>query len=154
MAQVEVTIDSLRHGVPRDLWSVILKEKVAEKYPPTERFLPIWISPSQADIIAGELQERPGKSTTPSAFLSSINAAHSEIKCVVIHLDGDTFYAKLLFRHEPFEVGCLIGIALALAYRAGAPILVDETTWEKAALTVHWVWPWGAADAVLLRFSE
>ena len=143
MAQVEVIIDSIRHGVPRNIWIVVLKEKRADRY------LPIQVSEAQADILAGELQERPDKSTAPSLFLGNITVAESDIKCITIRQDDDTFYANLVFRDKPFEVRCPIGIALALAYRVEAPILVDEATWQKAALTVNWDWPWGVADAVL-----
>ncbi len=145
MAQVEVTIDAVRRGMPTNVWVVILKEKGADRY------LPIWVSQSQADILTGEPLERPDKSTDPDLFLGSIKAADSDIKCVRIHLENDTFYAKLLLSHhdEPYEVRCPIGVALALAARTKTPILVDKTTWEKTALTVNRDWIWGAADAVI-----
>jgi len=150
MSQVEVTIDSVRHGAPWDQWTVILRMKATEKSPLKEQELPIWVSPSQAYILAGELQGRLDKSTAPRQLLTNINAAESDIRGVTIHLDNNTFYAKLLLTGE---VKCPIGIALALAHRIGAPILVDESTWEKAALTVNRDWPWGVADAVL-RMAE
>jgi hypothetical protein len=31
MAQIEVTIDSVRHGMPTNVWVVILKEKGADR---------------------------------------------------------------------------------------------------------------------------
>ncbi len=146
--QIEVTIDAIRHGVPRNIWIVVLKEKAAD------RFLPIQVSEAQADILTGELQERPDKSVEPDQFLAKSGAAGSDIEGVSIHLENDTFYAKLLL--EPYEVGCPIGVALALAARTKTPILVDETTWEKTALTVNWDWSWGRADSVIkaARCSE
>ena len=147
MAQVEVTIDSVRHGVPRNTWIVVLKEKVAEQFPPTSRQLPIQIGEAQADILTGELRELPDKSVAPNQFLANIGATEADIEGVRIHLENDTFYAKLLL--EPCEVKSPIGVALALAARTKTPILVEETTWEKTALTVNWDWPWGVADAVL-----
>lgn len=45
MAQVEMIIDSVRRKSLSDEWVVILKAKGAERY------LPIYVGPSQADII-------------------------------------------------------------------------------------------------------
>ncbi len=117
MVQVEVTIDSVRRGMPTNVWAVILKEKGADRY------LPIWVSQSQADILTGELQERPDKSIDPDRFLANIAAA-ADIKCVGIYLGNDAFYAKLLLSHhnEPYEVRCPISVALALATRTKTPI--------------------------------
>jgi bifunctional DNase/RNase len=139
MVPVAVTIDAVRYGETRDVWALILKERVAEQYPSIESYLPIWIRRPQADIIQGELQQRPDKSTAPDVFLTNINATESEIECVTIHLEGETFYARLQLSHrdEVRQVKCPIGVAVALAYEAEAPIFVDEATWDKAALTVH-----------------
>jgi len=132
MAQVETTIDSIRVTTASPERIIILKQKGAERY------LPIWVSSSQADILAAQLQGRPDKSTDPDLFLANINASDSNIKCVTIHLENDTFYAKvLLSQHdEPYEVKCPIGIALTLGYGSGAPILVDEALFDKAGLTL------------------
>jgi bifunctional DNase/RNase len=150
MAQVAVTIDAVRRGTLRDAWALILKERVAEEYPAIERYLPIWISPPQADIIIGELLQRPDKSTTPDVFSASINATEFEIECVTIHLGGETFYAWLQLCHydEVREVKCPIAVAVALASRTGASILVNEATWDKAALTVNRDWTLGVGDLV------
>jgi hypothetical protein len=132
MAQVETTIDSVRVTTASPERTIILKQKGAERY------LPFWVSSSQADILATELQGRPDKSRDPDLFLANINAADSDIKCVTIHLENNTFYAKLLLSHrdEPYEVRCPIGIALTLAYRAEALILVDEVLFGKVGLTL------------------
>lgn len=132
MAQVETTIDSIRVTTASPERTIILKQKGAERY------LPFWVSSSQADILATELQGRPDKSTDPDLFLANINAADSDIKCVTIHLENDTFYAKvLLSQHdEPYEAKCPIGIALTLGYRIGAPILVDEALFNKVGVTL------------------
>jgi len=132
MAQVETTIDSIRVTTASPERTIILKQKGAECY------LPFWASSYQADILAAQLQGRPDKSIDPDLFLANINASDSNIKCVTIHLENDTFYAKLLLsRHdEPYEVKCPIGIALTLAYRAEAPILVDEALFNKVGVTL------------------
>jgi hypothetical protein len=132
MAQVETTIDSVRVTTASPERTIILKQKGAERY------LPFWVSSTQADILATELQGRPDKSTDPDLFLANINAADSDIKCVTIHLENNTFYAKILFsrRDKPYEAKCPIGIALTLAYRAEAPILVDEALFNKVGVTL------------------
>jgi len=130
MAQVETTIDSIRVGAFSPERTIILREKGPENY------LPFWVSPSQADILADQLQGRPDKSVDPDLFLANINAADSDIKGVTIHLENNTFYAKLLLsRHdEPNEVRCPTGIALTLACRVEAPILVEEALFKKAGV--------------------
>jgi len=130
MAQVETTIDSVRVTAASPERTIILKQKGAECY------LPFWVSSSQADILATELQGRPDKSTDPDLFLANINAADSDIKCVTIYLENCTFYAKILFPHhdKPYEVKCPMGIALALACRVEAPILVDAALFNEAGV--------------------
>ena len=132
MAQVETTIDSIRVGAFSPERTIILREKGPENY------LPLWVNPSQADILADQLQGRPDKSVDPDLFLANINAADSDIKCVTIHLENNTFYAKILFsrRDKPYEAKCPIGIALTLAYKAEAPILVDEALFNKVGVTL------------------
>jgi hypothetical protein len=132
MAQVETTIDSIRVTTASPERIIILKQKGAERY------LPIWVSSSQADILAAQLQGRSAESTAPNVFLANINSADSDIKCVTIRMENDTFYAKLLLyqQDKSEEVKCPIGIALALAYRAGAPILADEALFDKAGVTL------------------
>lgn len=132
MAQVETAIDSVRVTTASPERTIILKQKGAEHY------LPIWVSQSQADILATWLQGRPDKAIDPDLFLANINAADSDIRCVTIHLENDTFYAKLLLyqQDKPDEVKCPIGMALTLAFRAGAPILVDEVLFGQVGLTL------------------
>ena len=131
MAQVETEIDSIRVATVSPERTIILKQKGADYY------LPFWVSSSQADILAAQLQGRPDKSIDPDLFLANINAADSDIKCVTIHLENNTFLAKVLLSHrdKPYEVRCPIGIALDMACRAEAPILVDEALFDKAGVT-------------------
>jgi bifunctional DNase/RNase len=150
MVQVAVTIDVVRHAGLRDVWALILREKRPEEYSAVGCYLPIWTSPPQADIIIGELLERPDKSGAPDVFLAGINTTESAVKSATIHLEGETFYPKLQFSHygEIQEVECPIGVAVALAFRARASILVDEPTWDKDALTINREWRIGAGKLV------
>jgi len=129
MAQVETIIDSIRVGAVSPERAIILQQKGADRY------LPFWISSSQADILADQLQGRPDKSVDPDLFLANINAADSDIKYVTIRLENNICAKILLSRHDrPCEVKCPVGIALALACRANAPILVDEGLFDKAGV--------------------
>jgi len=61
MAWVEMTIDSVRRNLMSDSWTVILKERNAERY------LPICVGLAQADIIKSELVG-PTKRAQPPIF--------------------------------------------------------------------------------------
>ncbi len=130
MAQIEMIIDSVRVAAVSPERTIILQQKGADHY------LPFWVSPSQADILAAQLQGRPDKSVAPDLFLDNIKTSDADIKYATIHLENNTFYAKvLLSRHgRPHEIECPIGIALALACRADAPIVVDEAVFDKAGV--------------------
>ena len=53
MAQVETTIDSIRVAAVSSERAIILQQKGVDHY------LPFWVSPSQADILAAQLQGLP-----------------------------------------------------------------------------------------------
>jgi bifunctional DNase/RNase len=130
MAQVQCEIDSVRVAAACPELTLILKSKDSDGY------LPIWISPPQADILADQLHGRCDKRKDLDLLLGGINAADSNIECARVYLEGNTFFAKVLFsRHPvPCEVSCPIGLALALAVRADAPILVDDALFDKAGV--------------------
>ncbi len=132
MAELETTIDSIRVSIASPERIIILKEKEAENY------LLIWVSSSQADILAAELQGRPDRNIATKLFLSNINATDSKIKSATIHLENHTFYAKLLLsQHDKsFEVKCPIGVALTAGFSTGVPILVDEALFGKVGVTL------------------
>ena len=51
MFQVEMIVDSLRRSPANQCWVIVLKAKVAERY------LPIYVGASQADVVRQELQD-------------------------------------------------------------------------------------------------
>lgn len=130
MAQVEVSVDSIRVSTFPPGRTIILKQDGAERY------LPFRVSGTQADILSREIQGRPDKSIEPDLFLASINALSSDLKCIIIHVDDEAFYAQLQFSHqgENHQVKCPIGVALALGFKARAPMLVDEVVLDKAGI--------------------
>jgi bifunctional DNase/RNase len=133
MTRVEMVIDSVRRSVASDKWTVVLKEKEAERY------LPICVGSAQADIIKRELVG-PTKSPAPDLFLAGINASDSKVEYAVItQLEDNVFHARLLLssRAESYEVNCPTAMSLALAARGtDPPIFVDEEVLNKAGVTL------------------
>jgi bifunctional DNase/RNase len=94
---LEMTIDSIRVSMMNYQHVVILKEKNSDRY------LPIWIGPSEADAISVKLQNldiaRPLThdllKNTISALETLANAFVSRV--VVNDLKADTFYAQIIF---------------------------------------------------------
>lgn len=129
---IEMTIDSIRVSVMNYQRVVILKEKSFERY------LPIWIGPSEADAIAVKLQDvavpRPLTHDLLRSIIDTLGAAVDNV--VVCDLKDDTFYAKIHIRinGKILEIDSRPSDALALAVRVSAPIYVDESVMEKAGI--------------------
>ena len=130
MAQVQCQVDSIRVAAACPELALILKPKEVDSY------LPIWISPSQAEILADQLHGRPDKKKDLDLFLADNNATDSNIERTTIYLDNNTFFARVLLSGHAghYEVKCPIGLALALAVRTNAPILVDEALFDRAGV--------------------
>ena len=129
---IEMTVDSIRVSLMNYQRVVILKEKT------NERYLPIWIGPSEADAIAVKLQgvsvPRP---LTHDLLCSIIDALGATISSIVVSdLKNDTFFAKILLTvdGEQMEVDSRPSDALALAVRADVPIFAEEAVLEKAGI--------------------
>jgi uncharacterized protein len=129
---IEMTVDSIRVSLMNYQRVVILKEKAAERY------LPIWIGPSEADAIAVKLQgvsvPRP---LTHDLLVSVIDALGATINSIVVSdLKNDTFYAKIFLSvdGEQMEVDSRPSDALALAVRAEVPIFAEEAVLDKAGI--------------------
>jgi bifunctional DNase/RNase len=129
---IEMTVDSIRVSLMNYQRVVILKEKAAERY------LPIWIGPSEADAIAVKLQgvsvPRP---LTHDLLCSIIDALGATINSIVVSdLKNDTFYAKILLSvdGEQMEVDSRPSDALALAVRADVRIFAEEAVLDKAGI--------------------
>lgn len=129
---IEMNVDSIRVSLMNYQRVVILKEKTAERY------LPIWIGPSEADAIAVKLQgvsvPRP---LTHDLLCSVIDALGATINSILVSdLKNDTFYAKIMLNvdGEQMEVDSRPSDALALAVRAEVPIFAEEAVLDKAGI--------------------
>jgi len=130
MQQME--IDSIRVSLLNYQRVVILKQKDSDRY------LPIWIGPSEADAIAVKLQEvavpRP---LTHDLFHSMLTELGARIEHIIVSgLDHDTFFAKIMVavNGRSVAIDSRPSDALALAVRAKVPIYVEEAVLEKAGV--------------------
>ena len=132
MALIEMTIDSIRVSLMNYQRVVILKEKHSERY------LPIWIGPAEADAIAVKLQgvevPRPLTHDLMGNVISDLGGRITSI--VVTDLMNDTFYAKLILAvdGEDREIDSRPSDALALAVRSDVPIYADDSVLDKAGI--------------------
>jgi bifunctional DNase/RNase len=132
---VEMTIDSIRVSLMNYQRVVILKEKG------TNRYLPIWIGPAEADAIAVKLQNvelsRPLTHDLLQSVISTLGASVDYI--VVSGLKEDTFYARLALSIDgvKLDIDSRPSDALALAVRVGAPIYAEESVLEKAGIILE-----------------
>jgi len=129
---IEMSIDSIRVSLMNYQRVVILKEKASDRY------LPIWIGPAEADAIAVKLQgvavPRPLTHDLLTSVIDSLGAAVNSI--IVNDLKNDTFYARVILDIDgkQMEVDSRPSDALAIAVRTGVPIFADESVLEKAGI--------------------
>ena len=130
----EMQIDSIRLSLVNYQRVVILKEKSSDRY------LPIWIGPAEADSIAVKLQDvatpRPLTHDLLNLVITSLGGAVSHI--VVSDLLDDTFYAKIhiALNGNTYDIDCRPSDAIALAVRVQAPIYAEDTVLNKAGVAL------------------
>ena len=130
----EMLVDSIRVSLTNYQRVVILKEKS------TDRYLPIWIGPSEADSIAVKLQDvnvpRPLTHDLLNNVIDTLGGIVTHI--TVSKLLNDTFYAKITLQSNgsSFEVDCRPSDAIALAVRVEAPIYAEDDVLDKAGVAI------------------
>ena len=128
---IEVAIDSIRVSLMSQHRIVILKDV------DSERFLPIWIGPYEAEAITVSLQDmevaRPLTHDLLKNVLTTLGA--EVLRVQITELKDDVFYARILVRAngKELEIDSRPSDALALAVRVHVPIFVEETVMEEAA---------------------
>lgn len=129
---LEMVIDSIRVSLMNYQRVVILRVKDSDRY------LPIWIGPNEADAIALKLQDvsvaRPLTHDLMGAVITSLGATVNRI--IVSDLSNDTFYAKIVLQHNgtTTEVDSRPSDAIALAVRTKSPIYADDAVVERAGV--------------------
>jgi bifunctional DNase/RNase len=130
---VEVTIDSIRVSLMTQNRVVVLKET------DTDRYLPIWIGPFEADAITIQLQgvqvPRPLTHDLLKSFIRELGVKVSHV--LVSELRNDTFFAQIVVDVDgnSMEIDSRPSDAIALAVRVGAPIFVSEQVMGLASIT-------------------
>ena len=129
---MELVIDSIRVSLLNHQRVVILKQK------DTDRYLPIWIGPPEADAIAVRLQEvsvpRP---LTHDLLHNAIKALGGKIDRIVISsMENDTYFATIVVRQgeKAIDIDARPSDALALAVRAGVQIFAAPEVMEKCGV--------------------
>jgi len=129
---IEVIIDSIRVSLMSQYRVVILKDTN------TDRYLPIWIGPCEADAITIELQEMPPQRPLTHDLLKSVI---SELGGQVVHimineLRSDVYYARIVINvnGKQVEIDARPSDAIALAVRVKTPIFVADPVMERAAI--------------------
>jgi bifunctional DNase/RNase len=127
-------IDSIRVSLMNYQRVVILKEK------DTNRYLPIWIGPAEADAIAVRLQDvQVARPLTHDLVRSMIETLGGSVHHIVVNdLTNDTFFARIILSADgrDVEVDSRPSDAIALAVRVQVPIFVEESVLDKAGVVL------------------
>lgn len=127
---IEVKIDSIRVSLMSQHRVVILKDLVSERY------LPIWIGPAEAEAITVELQHMSvARPLTHDLLKSVIHTMGGEIKYICItNLQDDIFYANIVVNQNgrELEIDSRPSDAIALAVRVDVPIYIAEKVMDIA----------------------
>ncbi len=128
---IEVTIDSVRVSLMSPQRIVIVREK------DTERFLPIWVGPYEAEAITVALQEvEVSRPMTHDLLASVIDHLGAKVKRIVIDdLRNHTFYAKIYLGVDgrTIKVDSRPSDAIALSAALKTPIFVADHVFDKTS---------------------
>ncbi|GAB4437266.1 MAG: bifunctional nuclease family protein [Anaerolineae bacterium] len=129
---IEVKIDSIRVSLMSQHRVVVLKEIDSERY------LPIWIGPFEADAITLQLQGvQVARPLTHDLLRSVTEQMGGKISHIVVtELKNDTFYANIVMdlNGENIEIDARPSDAIALAVRVDAPLFVAEEVMAEASI--------------------
>ncbi|MCB9419580.1 MAG: bifunctional nuclease family protein [Ardenticatenaceae bacterium] len=129
---IEVIIDSIRISLVSQHRIVMLKEM------DSERQLPIWIGPCEADAITIELQDvKVARPVTHDLLKNVILEMGGKVSHVLIKaLNDGVFYASLFvdINGELREVDCRSSDAIALAVRVKSPIFINDDVMDEAGI--------------------
>ena len=130
----EMSIESVRLSLMNYQRVVILREKGSDRY------LPIWIGPAEADAIAVRLQEvavqRP---MTHDLLRNTIEQLGGRVIYIIVNdVSNDTFYARIILdvKGATMEIDSRPSDAIALAVRVEAPIYAEEAVLDRAAVVL------------------
>ena len=129
---IEVTIDSVRVSLMSPQRIVILREK------DTNRFLPIWVGPYEAEAITVALQEvEVSRPMTHDLLKNVFNIFNALLVRVEIYsIKEDIFFGNIVTELDGkvIKIDSRSSDAIALAIRAHIPIMVSKDVMDKAAI--------------------
>lgn len=130
---VEVKIDSIRVSLMSQYRVVILKDAESNRY------LPIWIGPYEADAITIHMQEvQVPRPLTHDLIMKVIDEMGAHVQRVVVsELRNDTFFAQIVMSlgDKELSIDARPSDAIALSVRAGCSIYVEDDVMERAGVT-------------------
>lgn len=139
---IEVQIDSVRVHLMTPQRLVVLKQIDSERY------LPIWVGPYEAEAITVALQEvemvRPLTHDLLKNVFGAFNAHITRIE--IVKLQNEIFYGSIVadFNGTEVHVDSRPSDAIALSVRAHVPILVDSSVMDEAGIIPEQDMPEGA----------
>jgi bifunctional DNase/RNase len=129
---IEVQIDSVRVHLMTPQRLVVLKQIGSERY------LPIWVGPYEAEAITVALQEvemiRP---LTHDLLKNVFGAFNAQIRRIeIVKLQNEIFYGNIVAEVDGREVNVdsRPSDAIALSVRAHVPILVHRSVMDEAGI--------------------
>jgi len=129
---VEVIIDSVRVSLMSPQRVIILRQK------DTDRYLPIWVGPYEAESITVALQEvEMARPLTHDLLKNLFTVFNGKILRVeIVNLKEDIFYGNIIAETggQTAVVDSRPSDAIALALRAHVPILVSQTVMDEASI--------------------
>jgi bifunctional DNase/RNase len=144
-----MSIESIRVSLMNYQRVVILKEKESDRY------LPIWIGPAEADAIAVRLQDvSVARPLTHDLLRSVIDSLGASVEYIIVNdLSNDTFFARIMLAVDgrAMEIDSRPSDAIALAVRVQVPIYAEETVLDKAGVRLDQE---GALESVTGELAE
>ena len=129
---IEVEVDSIRISLVSQHRIIMLRETGSE------RQLPIWIGPYEADAITLELQDmevaRPGTHDLLKNVITELGGKVSHI--LIRSLTDSVFYASIFIdvNGEMKEIDSRSSDAIALSIRVKAQVFVDKAVMDEAGV--------------------
>ena len=130
---IEVVIDSVRVSLMSPQRVVVLRQT------DTERFVPIWVGPYEAEAITVALQEiemiRPLTHDLLKSVFGTFNAKITRVEIISLH--EEIFFGNIVADADGKEVNIdsRPSDAIALAVRAHVPIFVHQSVLDEAGIT-------------------
>ena len=130
---IEVQIDSVRVHLMTPQRLVVLKQLNSDRY------LPIWVGPYEAEAITVALQEvEMSRPLTHDLLKNVFNAFTARIiRIEIVKLQNDIFYGNIVadLNGKEVHVDSRPSDAIALSVRAHVPILVHPSVMDEAGIT-------------------